>query len=792
MKKSLLVISIAALFVMVAVSMASAVSTAGYGPIEYTLPGPNATAQGTNWGSWSAGMDNGYDFVGFTTSTHPYGTWNSPYMAGVDGYNYNDPQEYATMYTDISFLGMGPWTLPNVPGSGVNAAAAGYIGLPFGDPALLDPMTGFTSPEPNPQVVPMPGGPYTFSYGFVWNTMMPGPMGGMWFPVFQNPVTGKMNGSIPATAGPHGQYTTTTHKCRDCHAVHRASGKFRLTRSDTREEACDWCHGKGAGSGFNIEMDNDDNLTKEYNVGHSLGFGLAADTGKWKAPDDTDPAYNPRFVSGGFSCFDCHSPHGNKERILGYIDNQRLMGPPGDTTQVPGFILDSGNTSDGKTMPWPLWDSVNGPSTPTYKPLYAGGRYLLLENPDDQEPAMPFAIPGFGDDSDTTTTVGGYAVNKVPISWNMPFGTSDASEQMGGNAYFNMGTCMGNAMSEFCADCHDGNVGLHIQASKMFSEDQALRGDADPYDIGYSHDSQPRHCGRQMRFNPDDADTSMTTNAAHQNPGVNLGALTWPPGPPFMGAPMYLGAGSGNFGPHCRNCHRGGSRCDVCHENLKANKAKPVVGDAWGDAGMAGAHTPLQNPITNALTAAAADQPNTGSLSDFFFRGKTLFPTPQTTGFGNGGLDYWRHERTVYMAADWRTSDATTTAAGATDPMIATACADDGFSWPHRTLGWKMLKDEMWGLDFDGTTVAVGQARDGAYSYVTTASVGGVVIPTGIATSTATIPASLQGPAQDLDSSCLDCHDPDVWRPTDANDYTDSPTDPNDNFNNELILRGLP
>ncbi|PIW21575.1 MAG: hypothetical protein COW32_09250, partial [Candidatus Aquicultor secundus] len=27
-------------------------------------------------------------------STHPYGTWNSPYTYGIDGYNYNDAQDY--------------------------------------------------------------------------------------------------------------------------------------------------------------------------------------------------------------------------------------------------------------------------------------------------------------------------------------------------------------------------------------------------------------------------------------------------------------------------------------------------------------------------------------------------------------------------------------------------------------------------------------------------------------------------------------------------------------------------
>jgi len=31
---------------------------------------------------------------GFASSTHVYGTWNSPYTYGIDGYNYNDAQDY--------------------------------------------------------------------------------------------------------------------------------------------------------------------------------------------------------------------------------------------------------------------------------------------------------------------------------------------------------------------------------------------------------------------------------------------------------------------------------------------------------------------------------------------------------------------------------------------------------------------------------------------------------------------------------------------------------------------------
>ncbi len=38
-------------------------------------------------------------------------------------------------------------------------------------------------------------------------------------------------------------------------------------------------------------------------------------------------------------------------------------------------------------------------------------------------------------------------------------------------------------------------------------------------------------------------------------------------------------------------------------------------------------------------------------------------------------------------------------------------CLDGGFSWPHRTLGANLLKDELYGVDFDGSPVAFGGTR---------------------------------------------------------------------------------
>lgn len=44
------------------------------------------------------------------------------------------------------------------------------------------------------------------------------------------------------TTDPHGGYSTTSNKCKTCHAVHRASGAFALMRVDNPDDACSYCH----------------------------------------------------------------------------------------------------------------------------------------------------------------------------------------------------------------------------------------------------------------------------------------------------------------------------------------------------------------------------------------------------------------------------------------------------------------------------------------------------------------------------------------------------------------------
>jgi len=674
MKKALVVLmAIAMVFAFAGIALAKG----NIGPKNYDTNGL--------WAEKEQGKYTGRTYTGYAESTHVYGTWNSPYTAGVDGYNYNDAQDY----TDDG-------DLADKDGDGIAD-------------------------------------------------------------LFKS--------------GPHGGYLTSTHRCRECHAVHRAAGKFKLLRSDTRYEACDWCHGTGAGSGFNIQMDNDDNYSTEYNVGHTMGFGI--ENGKWKAPDDTYPAFTPNYWQGGFSCFDCHSPHANPQRMLGFNDNGTPVGlwegidgngdgvvdlnNPADTVQdIDGdgkakvySIVNSGHdllASGGKNY---LPGTLDPEGANKARPWFIAGSWLIIKNPDREIARKTESVTYFDIDKQATTgatvtagqeisdmiyaysefadggsevTAGlltqfddgtGYPVNKMPTDWNTPVGLAKWAPTQ--TSLGEVGMDKRNPklkmwiLDEFCADCHDGNAGRHVVKAPLFSEDRALRGqgsDSDTpawkgnYDLAYGHDANTRHCGRQMRFNPED----------------NLLA-----------------------GPRCRNCHKGSSSCGTCHTvTADGSKVIPLNEDDAAD-----------NTKSYSMYSHIKTTTNEGGID-------SAFPAGQ-----------FKKSRTVAWVSDWRTTSTSWMAEEAVDEF----CSDDGFSWPHRTLGWKMLKDDLFGLNFDGTPVVVGD---------------------GVTTGTFREYAGSKYKVHDLDSVCLDCHNPTIWNATSGLDHIDDQTDPNDNRDDEVLTRGLP
>lgn len=181
-----------------------------------------------------------------------------------------------------------------------------------------------------------------------------------------------------------------------------------------------------------------------------------------------------------------------------------------------------------------------------------------------------------------------------------------------------------------------------------------------------------------------------------------------------------------NEGPHCRNCHIGANNCYVCHSN----------DDRTNNFGA----------NTTAVNVSAA------------------YTSELTTHVAN---------MTPYASQSFiKQSAVATTAAG--EP-----CLDGGFSFPHRTLGENMLKDELFGIDFNGDAIAAGVLRAGnamldpstdALANQTTTAIEQVpVFEYWIAedrNATSGIPAVSNDPtsalagvaAENLDSVCIDCH----------------------------------
>jgi len=131
--------------------------------------------------------------------------------------------------------------------------------------------------------------------------------------------------STSTSTDPHGGYTTTSNYCKDCHAVHLATGSYRLTRADSASQACDFCHGETG-------------VTTKKVVMNSNGHGLnqaQIDAGTVTAPDDTKPAFST--ASNTWGCDDCHSVHDNQTVILkgsGYTTTKLLKKDPNPTDKT--------------------------------------------------------------------------------------------------------------------------------------------------------------------------------------------------------------------------------------------------------------------------------------------------------------------------------------------------------------------------------------------------------------------------------------------------------------------------
>jgi hypothetical protein len=376
-------------------------------------------------------------------------------------------------------------------------------------------------------------------YNFTTGTDVPGENSGLYV---RDPQTGA---HIRSYQGPHGGYTTTTNKCKDCHAVHLAEGAFMLMRADTRVQACDFCHTGGGGSKTNIQMDNAydgsgvvPTGSAGYGTGHTVGYSSPS-------PLDIKPAYTDPL---GLMCFDCHSPHGNSDRVLATYANpgRRTSGPEvtyiysGSTLETivtdPGG-LDITTYNGGIGEYWGISAAEgnivsSSDGAAAEHSVWPASRMLLRADPHSQasELATDTVV---GTDPGSAAELG---YNKISIDWDSPIGPADSSNT-GDQDALNGGTFYGGtgllSVGEFCTDCHDGAAGASTQQSTVWVRDPSAPAGG-TYMTTYSHDSQPRDHERQMILNP---------GGTADNPDGT----------------------DDNFGPTCRQCHIGGSSCDQCH-----------------------------------------------------------------------------------------------------------------------------------------------------------------------------------------------------------------------------------
>jgi len=734
--------------------------------------------------------------------------------------------------------------------------------------------------------------------------------------------TGEYTRYLDSDSGPHGGYTTTTNKCADCHSTHYASGSYMLLRANSREAACDYCHGGGGGSSVNIMMDNEyntvadvadgasaakvyaDTLSQGSGTGHTLGYeGLS--------PADIEPAFT---ADDGLACFNCHTPHGNSARVLqSFGSPSRPAGEAGEVEELYGvpFLfsffyqfqemygakfdggalfapeasqmealatgatyaipydfrsIDLGDVY-GPTMagmtpfikymgaPMEIGEVINtqtalnsgkamGPlttaGTETNDVLVAMGAWQaagMPKMPDLQAdlnsnsiPDIAEAFEGWMADGIVSATEMNMLFGMFPETladlmtvWNVYYGTdvqvgnvNTAFVNMGDYQYWPDPTAPGYDMYAPGGYGPISDPTLEVWHKPLFFKGRFLL-----LKNPDSGDDYVNPMGPDMTVVDYDPDLGALNEEANQANGKKV-AIDWeyPLGPAATWGPFFYTENNERFPLQFPWAPTGvameNEMCTSCHDGAAGQSNQPAKVWAPKDVNITDTDTSAEGTYT---VAYSHDSNNRGCA-----RAQWLNPT-DGDNFGphcanchtgasgcftchdddgtnwNGAsametTDLFIEGSSTYQAPDsFKASAVSTTTLGA-------SCLDGGFSYPHRTLGANMLKDAIYGVDFDGTEIDFGGTRS------TNAEISadfGVEYLAGAQTFFNTdgpldTTAGLYGqPVQNLDSVCMDCHgNATTWLGDDAkatftsyNPITTSPASWDvDAW--ELLLKGLP
>lgn len=314
-------------------------------------------------------------------------------------------------------------------------------------------------------------------------------------------------------ANPHGGYDTTTNKCKVCHAVHRAEGAYFLMRADTQDDACDYCHIGGSAHSLKVVYDLND-AGKATTNGHTIGASAAipdSSVDQWledvtlsTVNEDGTPltevvkvrryevAKNKMYryarhhgqsaVGTGRSgylrigplalrCMNCHQPHNAKNMVWRPTDFNN------PTTQIASGYKLLRKMPSGSMAPWASINSYgNVDATHTVS-----------------VPESTMTPENTGHDAESGSTNWTDGKNTIYTAYE---GVTDPAHMHGADR--DPQTVNQYALSPWCADCHNLNIGYwkHLTHEELGYKSHADRTHPAPYTGAYNGPAQCYSCHR--------------------------------------------------------------------------------------------------------------------------------------------------------------------------------------------------------------------------------------------------------------------------------------------------------
>lgn len=244
------------------------------------------------------------------------------------------------------------------------------------------------------------------------------------------------------TSNPHGGYSTTSNKCQVCHAVHRATGTFRLLRVDRPDDACDYCH-IGAHRHSRLGAYTDAGTIYPEN-GHTIGAGP-------EIPDSSTWQWlTPKTLTAGDS------------------SSQTIMVRAYDSTRNKMFKwlqTDAGWTRVGPvSLQCTTCHQVHNATMLTWKPN--GASYKLLRSSPSGSVDDPDQMRNYVAGSESDPAPIGQVIKAVE-------GKLSAATTGPGKTIYTRWKGPSIALTQYslsvwCADCHNLNIAYKEQVSSLF------------------------------------------------------------------------------------------------------------------------------------------------------------------------------------------------------------------------------------------------------------------------------------------------------------------------------------